>query len=141
MHKLRSTILFTELEAAIDKLRHRKAAGLDDMFSEQIKHFGRTTKIWLYNLFNSIRVSLKIPKIWRKAKVIILLKPGKESDTLSSYRPVSLLCHTNKLYERIFLNRLNPSIDDKLKKTSKISTGQIMYGTGIEPYPIYRERV
>jgi len=116
-HERGSTILFTELEDVIDNLNNGKAAGLDDMFLEQIKHFGRTTKIWLLNLFNSIRVSLKIPKIWRKAKVIALLKPGKKPDMPSNYLPVSLLCHTyNKLYERIFLNRLNPTIDDKFIK-------------------------
>lgn len=98
------------------------------MFSEQIKHFGRNTKIWLLNLFNTIRVFLKITKIWR----IPLLKPGKESDTSSSYRPVSLLCHIYKLYERIFLKRLSPIVDDKLIKDQtgfrpdKSCTGQVL---------------
>lgn len=53
-HKLGSMILFTELKNAIDKLKTGKTAVLDDMFSEQIIHFSRTTKIWLLNLFNSV---------------------------------------------------------------------------------------
>ncbi|KAL4084333.1 hypothetical protein QTP88_028157 [Uroleucon formosanum] len=54
--------------------------------------------------------------VWRKSKIIVLLKPGKNPDLPSSYRPVSLLCHTYKLYERILLNRLGPAIDEKLIK-------------------------
>lgn len=91
-----------ELEASIEKLKNGKSAGLDDMFSEQIKHFGTTTKRWLLIFFNNIKVTSKISMIWREAKVIALLKPGKEPDPLYSYRPVSLLCHAYKLYERIF---------------------------------------
>ncbi|KAE9524319.1 hypothetical protein AGLY_015358 [Aphis glycines] len=68
-------------------IKRLDTAGLDNMFSEQIKHFGKTTRLWLLSLFNNIRSTLKIPKIWRKAKVIALLKPGKEPDTPSSYRP------------------------------------------------------
>lgn len=83
-------MLITEIKVAIDTLKNRKAAGLDNMVTEQIEHFGRTTKLWLLILFNNIIVTLKIPQIWRKAKVIALLKPRKEPDTLSSYRPNSL---------------------------------------------------
>ncbi|KAL4113930.1 hypothetical protein QTP88_017480 [Uroleucon formosanum] len=125
--------LLTEVDMKRSKtLKNGKVAGLDNMFSEQIKHFGKTTRLWLLNLFNNIRITLKIPKIWRKAKVIALLKPGKEPDTPSSYRPVSLLCHTYKLFERILLNRLCPAIDDTLIKEQagfrpgKSYTGQVL---------------
>jgi hypothetical protein len=65
-------------------------------------------------------------------KVIALLKPEKEPDTPSSYWPVSLLCRTYKLFERILLNRLCPAIDDQLIKEQagfrpgKSCTGQVL---------------
>lgn len=43
-HELGNQILFTELDDAIETLKNGKAAGLDNMFSEQIKHFGNTTR-------------------------------------------------------------------------------------------------
>ncbi|KAL4092417.1 hypothetical protein QTP88_026918 [Uroleucon formosanum] len=113
---LGGTFLDIELEAAIKTLKNGKAAGRDDMCTEQIRHFGNRTKRWLLDLFNNIRDTLKLPKVWRKSKIIALLKPGKNPDLPSSYRPVSLLCHTYKLYERILLNRLGPAIDEKLVK-------------------------
>jgi len=39
-----------------------------------------------------------IPKCWRKAKVIAVLKPGKDPKQGSSYRPLSMLSVGYKLY-------------------------------------------
>ena len=74
----------------------------------------------------------KFPKIWRKSKVIAILKPGKDSTQPKSYRPISLLCHTYKLFERMMLNRLNLHIDQELIKqqagfrSGKSTTGQLL---------------
>ena len=58
----------------------------------------------------------KIPTIWRKSKIIAILKPGKYSATPKSYRPISLLFHTYTLYERLILNRIAPTIEEHLIK-------------------------
>ena len=41
---------------------------------------------------------------------------GKNSAKPKSYRPISLLCHMYKLYERLILNRIAPSVDRHLIK-------------------------
>ena len=56
----------------------------------------------------------KIPAIWRQSKIIAILKPGKDSSIPKNYRPISLLCHTYKLYERMILNRIAPAIEQHL---------------------------
>ena len=56
----------------------------------------------------------KIPTIWRQAKIIAILKPGKDSSIPKNYRPISLLWHTYKLYERMILNRIAPAIEQHL---------------------------
>ena len=56
-------------------------------------------------------LQLTVPKIWRKAKLLAILKPGKDPAQPKSYRPISLLCHTYKLYERLILNRLSPVVE------------------------------
>ena len=56
----------------------------------------------------------KIPTIWRQSKIIAILKPGKDSSIPMNYRPISLLCHTYKLYEIMILNRIAPAIEQHL---------------------------
>ena len=74
----------------------------------------------------------KTPKIWRQSKIIAILKPGKDSATPKNYRPISLLCHTYKLYERIILNRIAPVVEQRLIKkqvgfmTGKSCTSQLL---------------
>lgn len=81
---------------------------------EQIKKFGPTTLKWLLELYNNCLRQNRIPKIWRKTKIIAILKPGKEPSNPQNYRPISLLCHLYKIFERLLLNRLSPKIDSLL---------------------------
>ena len=64
----------------------------------------------------------KIPTIWRQSKIITILKPGKDSLIPKNYRPISLLCHTYKLYERMILNRTG-------FRSAKLCTSQLLYLT------------
>ena len=56
----------------------------------------------------------KIPKLWRQANVVAILKPGKDPSVAKSFQPISLLCHTYKLFERLILNRITEHLDAKL---------------------------
>ncbi|CAH1250094.1 Hypp8765 [Branchiostoma lanceolatum] len=84
---------------AIKDMKNNKAAGLDDILCEQIKHFGPLALQWLLDMLNQSLCTNRIPKIWRKSRVIALLKPGKDPSIPKNYRPISLLCHTYKLFE------------------------------------------
>ena len=53
--------------------------------------------------------------IWSK-KIIAILKPGKDSAIPKNYRPISLLCHTYKLYERLIINKVSPLLEQHLIK-------------------------
>ena len=60
-------------------------------------------------MMNTILVSKKFPKLWRKSNVTVILKPRKYSSLPKRYRPISLLCHTyTYTFERMIRNRLNP---------------------------------
>ena len=121
-----------ELESAVTALQPGKAAGLDDISVEQIQHFGPRTREWLLQFYNNCSSTTKIPKVWRQTRIIALLKPGKDPSEPKSYRPISLLCHTYKLFERLILNRLAPFIDEQLIpeqagfRPGKSTTGQLL---------------
>ena len=85
-----------------------------DIQTELIKQFGPKARDWLLRFFNNCTETKKIPKIWRQAKVVALLKPGKDPSVAKSFRPISLLCHTYKLFERLILNRIAEDVDAKL---------------------------
>ena len=86
---VKETLQMEHLIKGINAVKSNKAAGPYDMIGEQIKNFGPTTLRWVLQVMNSI---LKFSKLWRKSKVLVILKP------------ISLICHTYKL----ILNRQSP---------------------------------
>ena len=83
---------------------------------EQLKNIGPKSHRWLPTMLNKCLMENKITTLWRQSKIIAILKPGKGSAIPTSYRPISLLCHTYKLYERMILNRIAPTIEQHLIK-------------------------
>ena len=61
-----------------------------------------------------IMATHSIPKIWTKAKVITVEKPGKDPSLAANYRPISLLSVCYKLLERLALQRISPTVDGLL---------------------------
>ena len=69
---------------------------------------------WVLSLLNACARTLRLPRLWSQARVVALLKPGKNPSSTKSFRPISLLSHLYKLYERLILNRLSPVIEHVL---------------------------
>ena len=101
-----------ELQNSLNHLKNGKAAGLDEILTEEIKNFGPVTTQWVVSLLNACARTHRLPRLWRQARVVALLKPGPSSP--KSFIPFSLLCHLYKLYERLILNRLSPTIQHVL---------------------------
>lgn len=78
---------------------------------------GPLAKFWILHLFNNILSFNSLPKLFKKTKVIAILKPGKDGSDAAHYRPISLLCVPFKLLERLILNRIQDRIDTILPKT------------------------
>ena len=97
-------------------LKNNKAAGRDDGLVEQLKNLGTKAHRWLLTMLNKCFMENKIPTLWRQSKIIAILKPGKDSAIPKSYKPISLLCHTYKLYEIMILIRIAPTIEQHLVK-------------------------
>ena len=66
--KLTSPFLMEDLLHGVKALKNNKAAGLDDMLCEQIKHFGEATLRWLLQMMNSILKDTYIPKAMEEVK-------------------------------------------------------------------------
>lgn len=95
---------------AIQKSGNSKARGPDDISYNFLKHIGPIALKALTDIFNwSVRCNV-IPAIWKLASILPILKPGKSPTTASSYRPISLLCNSAKVLERLVLSRITPYI-------------------------------
>ena len=121
-----------EYRKGIAALKNNKAAGIDDILMEQLKNRGPKAHKWLHTMLNTCFIENKIPKIWRQSKIIAILKPGKDSAIPKNCRPISLLCHTYKLYERLILNRVSRLLEQHLIKEQagfrpgKLCTSQLL---------------
>ena len=103
-----------ELTLALSSLKLGKAPGPDGVHNEFLAHLGPQGREWLRS-FMTACYSLKwIPRMWRRATVVSILKPGKPESEATSYRPISLLCSSFKLLERVLLNRIDPIVDPLL---------------------------
>ena len=109
---------FSEVEyrKGIAALKNNMAASIDEILVDQLKNLGPKAHKWLHTMLNTCFIENKIPKIWRQSMIIAILKPGKDSAIPKNYRPISLLCHTYKLYERLILNRVSPLLEQHLIK-------------------------
>ena len=105
-----------EFTAALQHLKPGKAPGPDSICPELILHAGAALKSWLRDFLSSCLRRLKIPKIWRRALVVAIPKPGKPVGNPKSYRPISLLCVPYKILERLIYARVEPLIDPLFPK-------------------------
>ena len=100
-----------EYRKGVAILKNYKVAGRDDVLVEQPNNTDPKAHRWLLTIINKCIMENKIPTPWRKSKIIAILKPVKDSANPKSYRPISLLCHTYTLYERMILNRIAQTIE------------------------------
>jgi hypothetical protein len=63
-------------------------------------------------VFNAVLRRQYIPSAWKHARVVSILKPGKDP-TLSSYRPISLLDTVGKLFEQMLLARVLREVSER----------------------------
>ena len=52
------------------------------------------------------------PGQWKVSQINTVLKPGKPAEEVTSYRPFSLLPILAKLFEKLFLTRLKPILQE-----------------------------
>ena len=100
-----------ELDKVLQKVRPGTTAGYDNISLEFLKHLGPLARKWLSQFLTRALTEKRLPCIWRKSKVIVLPKPGKDLHLAASYRPISLLSVSFKILERLILHRISPEVE------------------------------
>ena len=103
---------FDEFEEAFKSLKQNKAAGFDDLSSNIIIDAYDSLKNILFHVF---KVSIKqgiFPDSLKVAKETPIFKSDAK-DSISNYRPISILPAFLKVLERIMYNRVYNHLDSK----------------------------
>ena len=92
-----------------------KASGLDDIQTELIKQFLTKARDCLLRFFQQLYRDLnKFRSSCNMLRYSDTTEARKGLSVAKSVRPISLLCHTYKLFERHILNRIAEHVDAKL---------------------------
>lgn len=96
-----------------ENINPKKAPGFDLITGEVLKQLPRKAILKLTHLINAAFRLKYVPRLWKVAEVIMILKPGKPPHEVTSYRPISLLPVMSKLFEKLLLKRLKPILEEK----------------------------
>ena len=94
-----------DIEKELRLLKNRKSPGPNGISNEMLKYGGTELIIHLTQLFQQIVKLGDIPKTWKESIIISLFKKGSKTNP-ESYRGITLLNTTLKLFTRVILRKL-----------------------------------
>jgi len=97
-----------EIKQIIDWLANKKSPGHDLITNKILKNLTSKSLAYLASLLNAMLRIGYFPNTWKIAIIIPIHKPGKNKNSPTSYRPISLLPTLSKILERIMLRRVKP---------------------------------
>ncbi|GFW36664.1 putative RNA-directed DNA polymerase from transposon BS [Trichonephila clavipes] len=101
-----------ELNFALRAMDHRKSPGPDGIHGFMIGHLGPHGMQKRLDIFNFSWKIGRLPRDWKRAIIIPILKPGKDTSTSASYRHIALTSFVCKLMKRRVLARLNVHLNN-----------------------------
>jgi hypothetical protein len=102
-----------EVHEAIRDHKVSKAPGPNSLPNRALKHLPQRAVSLVVQIFNAILLTHHFPNTWKHARVISILKPGKNPALPSSYRPINLLDTIVKIFEKILLARILHEVSER----------------------------
>jgi len=99
-----------ELQGVVKHLHPHKAPGLDQITTLMIRKLPQGGIKAILHLLNTITRLGYWPRSLKRARVIMILKPGKDPTDVTSYRPISLLPVLSKILEKLLLSRITKEL-------------------------------
>ena len=108
--------MFSEIKAAVKKLKSGKSPGDDKIAAELIKAMDDTGLAKLCSLCNSIWKHKHWPNDWLKSVFITIPKKG-DATLCKNNRTIALISHTSKVLLYVIVERMRKRLDDELPAT------------------------
>ncbi|CAH2088107.1 unnamed protein product [Euphydryas editha] len=106
-----------EVTAAIKGLQNKKAVGIDMIPGELLKYGGEQLHTAIWKLFVQMWREEQVPSEFKISSICSLYKNKGDRSDCNSYRGISLLSTSGKVFARILLNRLIPVSEALLPET------------------------
>lgn len=112
LHSTMKIVKPKELMSLIKQLKIRKVPGIDGIETRLLKNIPKKAIILLCYIFNFFLGKCYFPNQWKLSKTIAIPKPGKDKSDPKNYRPISLLCITGKMFEKVIYCRIQEIMQD-----------------------------
>jgi hypothetical protein len=97
-----------EIKNAVKNMNNKEAPGEDGITGEIFKQAFETFPKYITAMYNECLRKGVFPKRWKRAKLIPIVKPGKEGiEEVTKFRAISLLNIEGKIMEKILITRIN----------------------------------
>ena len=100
-------ISVVDVRKAVKKLKGGKLPGVDGITSEMLECGGECLLEWLKRVCNACVLEKKIPNDWMQAIIVPIYKGKDDRSKCKSYRGITLLSITGKVYGRILIEKVH----------------------------------
>lgn len=87
-------------QTIMNEINTQKAPGFDLISGKVLQELPENCFKLITYIFNAILRLNHVPSAWKVAQIIMIPKPGKKPEKVSSYRPISLLPMLSKVFEK-----------------------------------------
>jgi len=98
-------ITISDVYEALMSLDINKSVGKDEISPRVLQSCAQSLCAPLHYLFSMSLRYASIPSMWKVHKIVPIFKAG-DSNTVSNYRPISLLSNVSKVLERLIYNKI-----------------------------------
>jgi hypothetical protein len=96
---------YEKVKKELETLRDKPSYGFDNVPVKLLKDGAEILALPMHKLMNLIYYQKRVPELWKTSRIIPLFKKGKKSQ-IENYRPISNLCASSKVFERLVLTRI-----------------------------------
>ncbi len=97
---------YENVRRELEMLRDKPSYGFDNVPVKLLKDGAEILAAPMHKLMNLVYEKKRVPEIWKTSRIIPLFKKGKKNK-IENYRPISNLCASSKIFERLLLSRID----------------------------------
>ena len=112
-------ITWEEINEAMDTMKDKKAADMNEMPNEVWKYGGKEMRECVWVMCNRVWKGEGWPELWKQGVVVPIVKRGK-GEVVKDYRVVTLMPTLYKIYVAVLLERLKKDVEEKKTIKKKI---------------------